>query len=548
MVSSGRRVIICILLILGTGVCLQAQTTAEKVATASISGKVTLKGKPAVKVTVVANETREDYGPNAKRHRAKTDQTGNYRIPNLPAGTYYISALTPALVPANQSAAIVVSDGEPVEDVNISLAPGGVITGKITDSDGEPLIGEPVSIMPVFEQRSGVSSRMYQQRMPMNNSTDDRGIYRAFGLAPGKYRVSVGNSGFGLRESRQFKETFYPSVTEAAKATVLEVTEGSETKNVDIVLGRPVKTFRIAGRVIDGETGDPIPNINYGVGRMVVDEESSHGFSSSGGEVTNANGEFRYENATPGKYMVFIASRDGSDFSDASISFEVVDRDLTDLVIKVSKGSSMSGVVVLEGNERASSMLRGLRICAGMESSDMPFITPPSSEIGQDGSFRINGVRSGVVRLWLCYTGDSHKQFEVVSVERNGVPQPETINVKGSEQVAGLRVTLKYIKLTGSIRGQLKVENGELPPTSELVLSLWPLDENLQPKQSHSIPSPQLDPRGRFFLEGLPAGTYRLSVYRLSSSGRTRPTDVSQQVIVRDDTVTEVTLIMKPQP
>jgi len=93
----------------------------------------------------------------------------------------------------------------------------------------------------------------------------------------------------------------------------------------------------------------------------------------------------------------------------------------------------------------------------------------------------------------------------------------------------------------------VKVENGELPPPSQLWLSLWPLDENLEPKRTSSIPSPQLDARGRFFAEGLPAGEYRVSVY-IFGSGRTRANEKTQQVIVTDDTVTEVTLTIKPQP
>ena len=81
-------------------------------------------------------------------------------------------------------------------------------------------------------------------RLFIDDSTDDRGVYRAFGLPPGKYKVSVGESDRGTKSSREyFKETFYPSVTDAAKATVIEVTEGSVTNDVDIVMGRPVATF-----------------------------------------------------------------------------------------------------------------------------------------------------------------------------------------------------------------------------------------------------------------------------------------------------------------
>jgi hypothetical protein len=73
-----------------------------------------------------------------------------------------------------------------------------------------------------------------------------------------------------MKSSREYyKETFFPSVTDAAKATIVAVTEGSVMNDVDIVLGRAVATFRVAGRVIDGETGRPIPISGMGWARRL---------------------------------------------------------------------------------------------------------------------------------------------------------------------------------------------------------------------------------------------------------------------------------------
>src|SRR5687768_17075699 len=138
MVSSTRRTIISILLIIGAVLCIHAQTPTQKVANASISGKVTIKGKPAVGVVIFAKDSRDGYSWPMRGPRARTDQTGSYRITNLLAGTYEISAIAPALFPGSGSDSIAVSEGEDIQDVNITLVPGGVITGKITDSDGEP--------------------------------------------------------------------------------------------------------------------------------------------------------------------------------------------------------------------------------------------------------------------------------------------------------------------------------------------------------------------------------------------------------------------------
>ena len=552
MVSSTGRTITCILLVFGAVLCIQAQATTQKVANASISGKVTIKGNPAVGVVIIAMDSHDRFNSTMKGHRARTDQTGSYRITNLSAGTYEISPITPALVPANQSESIVLSEGEEVQDVNFSLVPGGVITGKITDFEGEPLIGQPVRVSPVSEGIPSRSSRTLMRRL-FDNMTDDRGVYRAFGLPPGKYKVSVGESDHGSKSSREyFKEAFYPSVTDAAKATVIEVTEGSVTNDVDIVTGRPVATFRVAGRVVDSETGRPIPNIKFGVGQTIQHDQNSSSTSSGTAGNVNANGEFRLENLTPGTYTIYTELPEGSDVPTASVTFEVVDRDLDDLLIKTTKGGSLSGVVVLDGNESAPTMLSSLRICASMKGTEAAYANSPASAVGPDGTFRINGVRSGIAGFWLCSGRDKRKQFEIVRVERNRVPQPETINVKAGEHVTGLRVTVKYVKLTGAIRGQLKVENGELPPPSQIWLLLWPLDENLQPKRTSSLPTtPEWDVRGRFFVEGLPAGTYQLSVSVYPSartSGRTRTFEKTQQVTVTDDTVTEVTLVINPPP
>lgn len=476
-----------------------------------------------------------------------TDQTGSYRIANLSAGTYEITAIAPALVPANGFNSIAVAEGEEIQDSNISLVPGGVITGKITDADGEPIIGQRVQISSDDGGMSRLSGTL--MRRLWNNMTDDRGVYRAFGLPPGKYKVSVGDSSRGMRSSRElFKETFYPSVTDTAKATVIEVSEGSVTNNVDIVMGGTVVTFRVSGRVIDNETGRPIPNIKFGVGYTVQHDRGMSSSSGSAGSV-NANGEFRLENLMPGTYTIYTEPPEGSDAPSASVTFEVVDRDLDNLLITTMKGGSLSGVVVLD-NESAPGMLSSLRICASVNSIEARYSNSPGSAVGQDGSFRINGLRSGVAALWICSGGDKRKQFHIVGVSRNGVPS-DTVNVKAGEHVAGIRVAVKYVKLTGAIRGQLKVENGELPPHSQTHLVLWPLDENLEPKRHSSIPRPELDARGRFFVEGLPAGVYRLNVYvyvPVGPSGRTREVaDKTEQVTVTDDTVTEVTLVIKPQ-
>ena len=560
MVSSARQSIACILLIFGTAIYAQSQTAPEK-GTASVSGKVTIKGKGVPGIMVVLLMEGSQWGSSWGRSHPQgtTDQTGNYRITNVPAGTYQLSAITPALVVENDKSisSLVIAAGETLDDINLSLVRGGVITGKITDAEGQPVTEESVNVEPVFDQ-SGMAEfhGSYMRRLyggPVG--TDDRGVYRAFGLPRGKYKVSVGRSDDTLpgRPQELYKKIFYPSVTDSAKATVIEVTEGSEVDKIDIVIGRPVTTFKVIGRIVDAETGRPVPNIKYGVGQEYNSGDgSSGGQSTVSGAASDIDGKFKLENVVPGRYTVFIVPPEQSEMRAESVTFNVVDRDLTDLVIKTSKGASLSGVIVLEGNhEKAvAEKLRELPVYASVLASTPTYHSSPHAVAAPDGSFKIVGLPSGRAHISFGSTDRvNEKQFEIVRIERDGVPQPGGIEVKEGDHVTGVRVVVKHINLTGAIRGQLKVEDGELPPSKQLSVSVFLLNDDLTTcKNTSSDTSPQVDSRGRFFLEGLAAGTYEVHVAVFEPGQRRTENIYQKQVTVVDNTVSEVTITLKLKP
>jgi hypothetical protein len=99
MVSSNRQAIACILLIFGAAFCTYSQTVPEK--TATITGKITFKGKAIAGVTVVAAHANS----SSKRYKGTSDQLGNYRITNIPPGSYNVNPLTQSWVVENERAA-----------------------------------------------------------------------------------------------------------------------------------------------------------------------------------------------------------------------------------------------------------------------------------------------------------------------------------------------------------------------------------------------------------------------------------------------------------
>lgn len=543
MVSSNHRVFACVLFLLAVA----SFTHAQKDQTASISGKVTLKNKGVAGIVVVATENDYSGWPRS-RNRATTDDEGNYRINNVPTGNYVIYPIAPALVIENGQAnqRLAIAAGETIRDINFAMVHGGVITGRITDASGQPLVEESVSVTPLEPEGDYVRSDF------PGIQTDDRGIYRAFGLRQGKYKVSVGQSGTMLPGNVRhvFKQTFYPSVTDPEKATILEVTESGEIKDIDIVAGAPTSNFKITGRIIDGETGKPIPNVMLGV--YQIDGNSST--SSSGGISSNADGEFKFENAAPGKYTLFVVTRGKSDWRADPLTIDVVDRDLTGLEIKTRTGASLAGVVVRESTDdkAVAPKLTDIYISASVANAGTQDFSPNfPAQANPDGSFKIGGLAAGTIRLQVRQRNNFQLiPLEIARIEQNGVPQSGEINLKEGEQITGLRIVVKSPKRMGAIRGQIKFENGEQPPASRIVIQVNRLGETSSEWREGEFMSspPEVDSRGRFLIEHLVAGTYELKVIVLAPGGYSLDEGTKQQVTVTENAVSEVTVTIKQKP
>src|SRR2546426_2761945 len=89
-------------------------TTAKNNPNAIVSGKVVIKGKPAPGIVVGVRSSRPaQFDPTFK---ATTDQDGNYRITDVPAGTYEIAPVTPAFVISEgnnlRGQMVVINEGE----------------------------------------------------------------------------------------------------------------------------------------------------------------------------------------------------------------------------------------------------------------------------------------------------------------------------------------------------------------------------------------------------------------------------------------------------
>ncbi|HEV3470387.1 MAG TPA: carboxypeptidase regulatory-like domain-containing protein [Pyrinomonadaceae bacterium] len=500
-----------------------AQTPAAKEAPAAVEGRVT-DGEKGLAGVAVALLVHTPGGGLRTALRAKTDQDGRYRITGAPPGRYQLTPVAPVFVleggggyPPGRP--LTLDAGETVEGFDFRLTRGGVITGRVADADGRPLVGEQVYITPADPPPPGTETFFF----PRNNITDDRGIYRVYGLPPGRYRVSVGQDGAaGLartgRSGRYYRRTFHPAAAEESQARVVEVAAGGEATDVDITLGQPMKTYRASGRFVSAD-GRPAPGVTFGFGPLEGEAQQLGMFEY--GITADARGEFLIENLAPGRYAVFAAPADGapSDFYSDAVTFEVDDADVSGLEVRLRRAATVSGVVHIEGSTdpaRVARLLRQVKLFGHVEATSA--LGAPShaqAAVGPDGGFRLTGLRPGKLRFGLGWPQVPGLTF--ARVEVNGTEARDGVEVGDGAQVAGVRVVLVYGNSV--VRGQVNLSNGALAPEARLVVfarragSAEPFGGGSYGKGAEA------DARGRFVMEGLSAGDYEFAARVFTPQG-----------------------------
>jgi len=222
------------------------------------------------------------------------------------------------------------------------------------------------------------------------------------------------------------------------------------------------------------------------------------------------------------------------------IPVEISDRDVDGLIIKTAKGASLTGVVVLEGsNDRALlGKLYQLRLNAWVQGGPSGLPAWRSTSISPDGSFRLAGLPTGVANINTLSSSDHRpvKDFVVLHSEREGIRVTQGIELKAGSETTGLRVLVAHGN--GVVRGELIFVNGPTPG-SRLVAQLTRAGESVPLRHA------EVDARGHFAVEGMPAGTYWLQVYGNLPAARNM---VPTQVNVVDGAVTEVTITLDLNP
>jgi len=237
--------------------------------------------------------------------------------------------------------------------------------------------------------------------------------------------------------------------------------------------------------------------------------------------------------------------------------FEISDSDVSGLEVKAIRGSTISGVVVLEGANDPAVKAKLQRMEVGVfvtpdRGSDSQLFGDINSKIGGDGGFRLTGAPPGMARFHL--SGAQAEAFSIKRIERGGAEIRSAFEIKRGEQITGVRIV--GAPADGTIRGQVEVAGGKAPEGWDFHIWADPIrttaDNESQPAFDSGGGGARADGKGRFVIERLAPGEYEL---RLNVMGRVGQNDwssapgtsqVKQRVTVSNGAETTVKFSLDP--
>jgi hypothetical protein len=285
------------------------------------------------------------YGPSP--YAGVTDEGGNFRFEGLDPGLYEVFASLPGFV--NETDMMTGrSPGpyRPGDNVTVRLVKGGVVTGTVTDQQGQPLASLSVRAVRVRDLDGGQPANPFPATS--EDRTDDRGVYRIYGLRPGLYVVYAGGytgAPFAFAAGYGDVATFYPSGTRDTAAEVA-VRAGQEVGGLDIRM-RDDPGRRVSGTVESstGAFGEMAVGVNLTYASTAMTAATAFLNPNNAGDRT-----FYMEGVADGEYdlQVTVSGRDGLTLASAPQRVSVRGADVTGLRLTLTPLASASGTVRFE--------------------------------------------------------------------------------------------------------------------------------------------------------------------------------------------------------
>ena len=367
---------------------------------------------------------------------AITTRRGQYQLEGLAGGRYLIDFDPTCGPPATanfleDTRSATVKAGRTLSGFNISLPPGATISGKVTDTHGDPLGSVCVDVS--------------------NNNEDDgtqtnpNGTYSIAGIQPGKYTVAFFG---GCGNATSLAPQFYNNQQSQQTATLVKLTGGKTTANIDAAMA--------PGGVIAGVVTDEAGHRLNGV-CVAASTTAQSGLVQDFADVAfTARGRYRIDNLSPGPYLLefncgsprlstqwFDAQPDSTTADLLSVSPGVV----TPANAKLSKAANITGTVV----NTAGSRLGNICVIVFNARNLMP-VNGPGSEFATTvrGRYTISGLSPGRYLVQFSDCGDHPRYGSQWYRGKTTAAFATPVKVRAGRTAAGINARLG---VGGSVSG-----------------------------------------------------------------------------------------------
>ncbi|HVT02412.1 MAG TPA: carboxypeptidase-like regulatory domain-containing protein, partial [Thermoanaerobaculia bacterium] len=319
---------------------------------------------------------------------------GTFTLDNVMVGSIDLVITAPGFV-AKRVRGLNVEEGKPIKDLEVLVEPGVHLSGTVTGPDDEALSDVYIQAQ---KKDSGANTEDLGYSGVPRTSTDNAGTFSLDALEPGEKIVIFRKQGFATER----------------RAVNLE---GKDAR-VDVKLS---KGHMLQGRVITSE-GAPVADA-----QVNAYAPGSESYSSA---KTDAGGQFTLEGLSALRYTVEAQKTGFASTSKKDIDAATV----TSLELVLDRGARVHGAV--RGATRKQLDQATVSARGGRSFSESP--------VSGDGTFRMEGVATGTVKVALDISGTGGSR---------SVP-PKTIEV-----AAGADVEVNFDLQPGSVvRGRVTLE------------------------------------------------------------------------------------------
>jgi protocatechuate 3,4-dioxygenase beta subunit len=507
-----------------------AQESAPAANASSISGAVVQEpgSQPLKKVLVQVVAEDQKQGGN---YTASTGADGHFRIENVLPGRYRIFFERTGFVEVNGRGlksdvnVFTVQAGQSVEDLLFRMLPTAVISGRITDEDGDPMSGVRVLALrkvPGKATREGAGTE----------ATNDLGEYRLAGLFPGQYWVvampppdfrdyekqqeksAPGDNQSVPQPDTRYVTTYYPGTYDAMQAAAVTLKAGDEMPvNLTLV---PARTYRVRGTVTGVNPGQkPVVELFPKAGDSIRANANEIG----------PDGQFEVRGVAPGSYVLRAGDGTGTQLLTVRQDISVVAADVEGVKLTPLPSFTISGHLHIEGSAAGDLT----QYVVNLRQADLPedpgffmFMSQDffgtNASVDRFGNFDWKDVNPGTYVVQV-YGGEGQGSFFLKSVTLGGR------NIETGFTASGPATLDLVVSLTGGmVEGTVVEKNGDndQPVANATVVAV---PEEKYRKLPGRFVMGSTDQHGRFTIRGLAPGSYTLYAWQDLEEGVWRDAD-----------------------